>query len=88
MNNSNGEAMMARIRAGDLVTVRRSDGGQTTGRAERGSRCAWRIRTGALFSEPVLADRIVRIVPGADVSRACQLTGHSDPELARGCGCG
>lgn len=34
MNNRNGAALLARIQPGDLVTVRRADGGTLTGRAD------------------------------------------------------
>jgi hypothetical protein len=64
MNNSNGAALLAKIQPGDRVTIRRPDGGQSTGYAERGSRCAWRIRTTPDFSEPVIESNIVRITPG------------------------
>lgn len=33
MNNENGKALLARVRAGDLVTLRMPDGSQFTGRA-------------------------------------------------------
>lgn len=62
MNRADGAALLARVRAGDRVTVRRKDGGQSTGRAELDAAGAWRIRTGPLFSEPVTAHNIVRIV--------------------------
>ena len=33
MNNVNGAALLARVKPGCLVTIRREDGGQSTGRA-------------------------------------------------------
>jgi hypothetical protein len=61
MNNSNGDALLARVTPGALVTVRRRDGGQSTGRAEQGPTGAWRARTGPLFSEPITAATIIRV---------------------------
>ena len=61
MNNSNGHALLARITTGARVTVRRPDGGQSTGRAEMSAHGQWRARTGPMFSEPVTAANIIRV---------------------------
>lgn len=63
MNNANGPGLLARLKAGQLVTVRRDDGGQSTGRAERAATGEWRARTGPLFSAPITESNIVRVSP-------------------------
>lgn len=63
MNNDDGETILARVREGYRVTVRRADGGQATGRAERGPDGQWRARVGPLFSHPVTAGTIIRVQP-------------------------
>lgn len=45
MNNENGAALIARIRPGSMVTIRRPDGAMLTGRAsERSADGGWLIR--------------------------------------------
>lgn len=62
MNNSNGAALLARVKAGDLVTVRRRDGGQSTGIAEYRATGLY-ARTGPLFSQPIMESNIISIRP-------------------------
>lgn len=67
MNNSNGAALLARVKPGDLVTVRRADGGRATGRAELRPTGHWYARTGPLFSERMHADNILSFQPRAEI---------------------
>ena len=60
MNHENGAALYEALTPGARVTVRRRDGGQSTGRAElRPS--GWYARTGPLFSERITATNIIRV---------------------------
>ena len=61
MNNARGAELIARLKAGNRVTVRRADGGTSTGRAIQTATGAWRIRTGPLASEPVTAATIIKV---------------------------
>lgn len=71
MNNSNGAAMLARIKPGDLVTVRTRDGGQATGRAHRDTESLGallnpdrlEVRDARGFRRTITADNVVRVVP-------------------------
>ena len=53
MNNSNGAALLARVKPGDLVTVRAGDGSRVTGRAEFIGKAA------ICKAQPVSASRFV-----------------------------
>lgn len=72
MNNSNGAALLARIKSGDLVTIRAIGGGQLTGRAVRHApdaldrragltRDPWRIATGSHTCAGVNAANLIRV---------------------------
>lgn len=74
MNNSNGAALLARVKPGDLVTVRAIGGELLTGRAYRFApspadvwagltRPDWVILTGRHTSAGVTAANIVSISP-------------------------
>lgn len=63
MNNSNGSALLARVKSGDLVTIRREDGGTATYRAivTHTGRYIARDARNAEFA--ITADNIVSIAP-------------------------
>jgi hypothetical protein len=66
MNNSNGSALLARVREGALVTIRTADGRQTTGRAQWSE--LWRAFSiacahNAALRESVTAGNITRVQP-------------------------
>ena len=61
MNNSRGADMLAALKPGAIVTVQRSDGGQSTGRAELRPTGHWYARTGPLFSERITESNIISI---------------------------
>lgn len=62
-NNERGAVLVASLFAGDLVTVRRSDGTRFTGRAEYDSvRMQWRARRSDGGTEPVVPSAIIDIV--------------------------
>ena len=53
--------MLAALKPGAIVTVQRSDGGQSTGRAELRPTGHWYARTGPLFSERITESNIISI---------------------------
>lgn len=63
MNNERGAALFEGLQVGDRVTVRRPDGGQSTGRAELRPTGHWYARTGPLFSERITAANILKVHP-------------------------
>lgn len=64
MNNGNGAAMLTRLQPGDLVTVRRPDGGQSTGRARRNiMEDGWNILSTDGLWRTVTAANIIRVQP-------------------------
>lgn len=63
MNNANGAALLARVKPGDLVTIRNADGSQTTGRARASHTGLYTCAPFSLAPEPVTADNIVSIAP-------------------------
>jgi hypothetical protein len=67
MNNSNGDALLARVKAGNLVTVRAIGGELLTGRAKRTrsgmGKEVWAITTGPHTSAEMTAGNIVRVRP-------------------------
>lgn len=62
MNNSNSASLLARLRPGDLVTIRRPDGSRATGRADQFAESGWFLRTGPDgMPEAITRANIVRI---------------------------
>jgi hypothetical protein len=62
MNNANGDALLARVKVGDRVTLRMPAGHELTGRAF----CIephWYMRTASGQCQPLRADEIVRVRP-------------------------
>ena len=66
MNNENGQALLARVRPGCLVTVRQPDGRQVTGRAHYLPMSdSWHTRTGRdAMPQAVTASNIIRVQEG------------------------
>lgn len=60
MNNERGAALLAGLKAGDLVTIRKPDGGQRAGRVHK-VRHGWCICSGHPPAWPVTADNIVQV---------------------------
>ena len=65
MNNSNGAAMLARIKPGDLVTIRDDAGNRLTGRAERpdGLTRPWMLRIRRMGLVLVTTDNVLNVQP-------------------------
>lgn len=61
MNAVNGAALLASVRAGDLVTARDHDGSVRCGRAELRPTGRWYARTGPLFSVWVTESTIIKV---------------------------
>lgn len=73
MNNVNGAALLARVRPGDLVTIRKRDGSTLTGRASRDVESLGAllnpdrmdVRDARGFRYSVTAANIVAVRPGS-----------------------
>lgn len=68
MNNENGAALLARVKPGDLVTIRRYDGSRRTGRAhshhDMTGRREFYVTTGYdAMPESVTAGNIIKVEP-------------------------
>ncbi len=67
MNNSNGDALLARLRTGALVTLRGESGATYTGRAERShgpherTLGDWQMRQAGGILWPVTAANLIRV---------------------------
>jgi hypothetical protein len=67
VNNSRGADMLAALKPGTLVTVRRDDGGQSTGRAEfQHLTGQWYARPGPHLTVRINEFNIVAVRPGPD----------------------
>jgi hypothetical protein len=63
VNNSNGAALIARIRAGSTVTIRDHRGAMVTGKAKTASNGAWLCRTSYGFAFAADAGNVTRVQP-------------------------
>lgn len=63
MNNSNGAALIARVRAGSTVTIRDHRGAMVTGKALTGSDAGWLCRTSYGFAFAADSGNVTRVQP-------------------------